>query len=283
MRLALLAATVLASAPPEPAAEGPAPPPPNEPASTERPNPARPTPPRPDVGGADLGFDEDLRPAELGLERQSSGDYHYVDPGGRFSATFNEDGTVTFADPWNRPDRAHPDRGKLGRGGYAGVPGLNPLAGIAMTGPTEWIMLAKGLDPSRTAKSDLLERTHELRTRLAVAWARQRIDERLRTLEAELLGIWTDHTKTRPARRELLFWRWDECDERFAVAPADIPTAAISEIDRYRLEAAQDARERIVRFVRRHLPRTSQHRFTAAELARLNAARSSRAPFDPYR
>lgn len=279
---------------PRPIPEGPAPEGPRAPAAvrydevtvppdaTVGPSPARGAAPAPDVGDAAIEYDNDVVPGELGLVRSGDTDFQYVDPGGRFSATFHDDGTVTFADPWNRPDRAHPDRGRIGRRGYAGVPGLNPLAGIAMTGPTEWIMLAKGIDPSRSAKADLLDRTRALRTQLAIAWSRERIDERLAALDAELLALWADHERTREARRALLFERWDECDERFSVAPPDIPQLAMSEIDRYRLRAASEARTRIVRFVRRHLPPSSGHRYTKAELDQLNARRVSQDRFAPY-
>lgn len=262
--------------------EGPAPPP----APPTRPEGPRaltgPVPPAPDVSDAPLDFADDAAPSQIGLSRSAEGNFDYVDPGGRFAATIHEDGTITFRDPWRRESRTHPDRGEAGGLPIAGLPGLNPLAGLAMNGPTEWAMLARGIDPSRTAKSKLLERTHELRTQMAVAWARARIDERLDALDTELLVLWSDHTLDRARRRELLFERWDECDERFAVAPAGIPDAAVSAIDQYRLDAASTARAKIIGFVRRHVPRTSRHRFTHAELERFNARRVSREPFAPY-
>jgi hypothetical protein len=221
--------------------------------------------------------------AELGLVRQKQGDYVYVDPGGRFSARFSADGTVSFADRWRRPTKGNAQHGGCCALPPGGVPGINPLYGLGMMGPTEWLLRMHGVDLAANAKTELLERTREVRIQLAVAWNLDLLERRLAELEPELLALWTDHEVDVARRRQLLFQRWDECDERFAVDPGDVPADAIVRIDEARRDTAERARRRIEAFIRRHLPRGGTHAYTRAELARLNRERTSRQRFEPYR
>lgn len=220
--------------------------------------------------------------AELGLVRQSDGSYLHVDRGGRFTARFNKDGTVSFADRWRRPggDSQHGQGFKLPPGG---LPGINPLYGMGVTGPSEWILMARGVDLAAKAKTELLEQTHDLRARLAVAWNLDLLERRLGELEPELLNLWADHEVPVDRRKQILFQRWDECDERFDIDPGAVPEDAILKIDEARRETAEKARRRIEAFIRRHLPRGSKHAYTKEELAGLNRRRVSKQSFEPYR
>jgi hypothetical protein len=120
-----------------------------------------------------------------------------------------------------------------------------------------------------------------MRIRLAIENTKQIIEARLDSLEGELLAIW-ESPETPLRRRELLFLRWDECDELVNVAPKGVPAEAISEIDAIRVAAADDARRTIERFIRHHAPPRHEHAYARDELRRLNAHRISAQPFSPY-
>ncbi len=241
----------------------------------------RPPAPRVEPGTFDAG-DDPIIPNHLGLKRQGDGSYVFVDPGGRFSAEFQPDGTVQITDAWRRSSRGKSQSGKWPGLPPRGIRDLNPLVGIRANGPTEWIQMAYHLDPARTAKNDLLNATRPMRIALAIAWSKDRIDERLEAFNPELLEIWSNEDLDLEERRRQLFERWDECDERFAVAPEGVPDEAISEIDKYRLDAANKARRKVEAFVRRHAPQRGKKGFSDAELERLNAKRLSQEPFAPY-
>jgi hypothetical protein len=239
-------------------------------------------PPPPRIAEKPNALDDSGSLAELGLVRQSDGSYLHVDRGGRFTARFEPDGTVSFADRWKRPggDSQHGSGFALPPGG---LPGINPFYGMGITGPTEWILMARGIDLAAKAKTELLEQTLDLRARLAVAWNLDLLERRLGELEPELLHLWSDHEVAVDRRKQVLFQRWDECDERFDVDPGDVPEDAILKIDEARRETAEKARRRIEAFIRRHLPRGSKHAYTREELRELNRRRVSKQSFEPYR
>lgn len=220
---------------------------------------------------------------DLGLRRQRDGGYLYVDPSKRFSATFRPNGTVEFAERLRRPSRQNPGKGTCCALPPGGLPGINPLLGMQMRGPAEWILAAQKKETAATDKRELLERTSELRVALAVSWNVELLKHRFVALEAELLDIWSDQRRTRVARKELLFQLWDDCDETFALDPGDIPMQALGIIDAARADTAVRARRLIEAFLRRHAPGGSPSMFTAQELDDMNRRRTSRERFDPYR
>lgn len=231
-----------------------------------------------------LGFDPTLAPnlradtvAELQLEARDDGSLRYVDRLGRFTADIHPDGTVSFADPWRRPGDKNPERGVCcGRPPRFSFPNFN------MSGPVEWLMYMSDQDPLRREKVELLDRTRTFRTRLAIDFARARIAEALERLDSELTAIWSDPNLSPVQRRALIFARWDECDERFNVAPASLPDAALSVIDAERVAAAEKARRDITRFVAAVAPPGSDEAYSPAELEALNADRLSQEVFAPY-
>lgn len=275
---ALVCATWLVAPPAEvpKKAEGPAPPP-----EAVEPSPA----PAPAPG---LDFDPgsapavDTTPSDLGLIRQEGGAYLYVDPAKRFTAEFAPDGTVHFADRWKRPSSEHPQRGRCCALPAEGFAAVNPLGGMAMKGPIEWLFDLQGADPNAIAKNAILDQTRALRIQLAIAYNLELLDRRLRELPPELLAIWSDDTMNDARKRELLFERWDDCDERFSIQPGDVPDEAVSEIDRVRVETADRARRRIEHFIRRHAPAGRRRGYTKQELKRFNARRVSKQEFSPY-
>jgi hypothetical protein len=221
--------------------------------------------------------------SELGLRRQDDGSYLYLDPGGRFSARLELDGRLLFADRWRRPSASRPERGTCcGRPPEGALPAGNPFWAAPVPGPLEWATRSRGRDPAASAKAQLLEKTRAFRTRLAVAWALDLISTRLAALDGELQAIWNADALPTEDKRRLLFARWDECAERFAVPTEHLPDDAIVRVDEARVEAAMVARAEIAAFVRRHAPSGDPLAYTAEELERLNAKRVSVRPFAPY-
>ncbi|MDC0722746.1 hypothetical protein [Nannocystis bainbridge] len=216
----------------------------------------------------------------LGLKRQRDGTMMYVDAGKRFTAVFNADGSVRFGDRWNRDQN-----GNKVKGSRAALRQIN-MSGLGMSGPSEWLVklqdLLGGPETDAAAKREFLNRTRELRTQLAIEWTLQVLTYRLGTLERELFELWSAGGE--PAkRRELLFQRWDECDETYRVEFAgEVPEEAMSEIDRTRADVAEQARRIIETFVRRQLPRSGPNGYSKRELTDMNGRRTSRQEFRPY-
>ncbi|PCC74851.1 hypothetical protein SAMN02745121_05970 [Nannocystis exedens] len=216
----------------------------------------------------------------LGLTRQRDGTMMYVDAGKRFTAVFNADGTVRFGDRWNRDQHGN----KL-KGSRAAMRQIN-MTGLGISGPSEWLVklqdLLGGPETDAAAKREFLDRTRELRTQMAIEWTLRVLTYRLGTLERELFELWSgagDAAK----KRELIFQRWDECDEAYRVEFAgEVPEEAMSEIDRTRADVAEQARRIIETFVRRQLPRSGPNAFSKRELADMNGRRTSRQEFRPY-
>lgn len=221
---------------------------------------------------------ESKGPVSLGLTRTREGNYLYVDPGKRFTVAINPDGSVRFGDRWGRDQHGQRMKG----GGWA-LRQIGP-SGIGMGGPTEWLRALSEQELDASAKTEFLNLTRELRIQLAVEFTRQLLRTRLGELERELQAISSDATMSLLGRKELLFNRWDECDERFAIGQpgAEVPQEALSEIDRDRLAAADTARRTIEAFIRRQHARGTARGYTAAELAELNKRRLSAQPFAPY-
>jgi hypothetical protein len=189
----------------------------------------------------------------------------YRDPHGRFVATLRSDGRVDFK---NKGAKAS-------------------WTQIGMGGPGDLISAAAGQDPYARIKAKLLEATFEMRLGMAVTFQKQQIDKRLSRLGGELDKIWADQGRDLGARKELLFQRWDECDEPEdgASATAELPgfgPVENSELDDARQDAGTSARRLIEKFIREHAPKGGAEAFTAAEIAEMNRRRASKQKFSPY-
>jgi hypothetical protein len=216
----------------------------------------------------------------LGLRRERDGSFEYVDPHKRFRARIASDGSVQFADRWRRPHPKNPSKGRC-CALPPGASGMNPIVGMTFSGPLEWLIAAQGKDVLARDKAEWMAATREVRTQMAIDFTKQTIAARLSELEDDLAAIWSSDESV-GRKRELLFQRWDECDELVAVAPEGVPAEAISEIDGVRIDAAAKARRRIEAFVRKHAPAGEAAAFAAEELREFNARRVSREPFAPY-
>jgi len=273
-----------------PTVEGPAPPPPRGapegPAQLPGVTGARATSERPWLReGPQEPEPAEGKPGSLGLTRQRDGSVLFVDPGKRFTAAVNPDGSVRFGNRWGRDQHGERMRGSGRALRQIGPSGIGAVGGIGITGPTEWLLALQGQERDAAAKTAFLNQTRELRIQLAVEFTLRLLDTRLGELNQELLGLTADASRDLATRRALLFQRWDECDERLDQGlPADpeLPGEAVSMIDEARLAAADRARRTIEAFIRRQLPRGSARAFTAAELADFNRRRVSVETFDPY-
>lgn len=274
--LALVPALAAAQSPsptPEPEEKLTAPPPPGGKRSIG-------TPPPPRIRPGAVETRE--RPSEVGLARQKDGSFLYVDPGRMFTMTVRPDGRVLFADRHRRASPGNAQHGKIGhkRGSPVLVP-FNPIGGVPMRGPLEFLMQLSGHDLAANAKRAALRETEAFRTQLAVGWTKARVRKRLAELPAELLALWSDDGISASERRRILFDRWDECEDRLGVELDGIPPDAITEVDQVRRAAAENARDEIERFIRRHLA-SGNAGFTESELRKYNDRRVSIRTFDPY-
>jgi hypothetical protein len=195
---------------------------------------------------------------------KENGKLVYRDPSGRFVATLNPDGRVNFR---NKGAKA-------------------TWTNIGMAGPGDVLSAAAGEDPYARLKAALLKATFEMRLGMAVDFQKKQLDKRLSRLEGELDKIWADERRDLASRKELLFQRWDECDEPEEIpAGAELPgfgSVENSELDKARQGAATSARKRILKFIREHAPKGSPEAFSAAELADMNRRRASKQKFEPY-
>jgi hypothetical protein len=222
-------------------------------------------PPDPGVGSGEIQGPAPAAKTDLSFTRDK-GKLMYRDPGGRFVATLRSDGRVDF-------------KNKAGKMSWTDN---------AIGDPSALIRMAAGEDPYARAKAELLKATFDLRLGMAVAFQKKQLDKRLDRLEGELSKIWTDERRDLAARKELLFQRWDECDEPDEAADessAEVPGFGIvenSELDQARHDAATGARTRIEKFIRKHAPTGSAEAFSASDLASMNKRRISKQKFDPY-
>lgn len=205
--------------------------------------------------------------AEAGFKTRRDGSQVFRDTAGRFKATLKADGRLVFKD-------------------MPVAVGRDPLTGapkMGMPGLAEGLRAASGQELYQQEKRRLLEATFDLRLQLAVSFAQDKIDRRLKSLYRELLDQWQDQGRTQAERRRALFQRWDECEEGLPVSLPGFGTASTSELDDLRRTAGAQARETIERFIRRQLPAGSPQAYTADELRSLNASRRSQGRFEPYR
>ncbi|KIG18658.1 hypothetical protein DB30_07673 [Enhygromyxa salina] len=193
----------------------------------------------------------------------------YRHPDGSFMATVQEDGGVQF-------------RNKLIKIRAGSMPGVRRDGEEFVTLTVEHdtvgiVRLARGREPNERVKAELLAATLEMRMEIAEQYQKQRLIEELGELERELDEIWNASARSVAARKELLFLRWDECDE--AASSGD---GEASGIDDSRQGMARAARRKITRFIARVAPQDGPDAFTEQELADMNRRRVSTQVFAPY-
>lgn len=147
-------------------------------------------------------------------------------------------------------------------GGGGGLPLFHGKADL-----TAYLMRKTGVgDAYRSRKLKLLDDTRDERVEIGAA---HRTEQRARAAELvhrNLEALWRT-TPDPAARRAALFTLWDECDEGEGEAG----------------RAGDAARAMVIGWIRTRLPEGSPGAFTADEIARLDAGRTSRRRFAPYR
>lgn len=139
------------------------------------------------------------------------------------------------------------------------------------------------LPEPKSAMIDFLDRTFELRLKMARAAILRRIEAQERELPRRLHDAWSASSLPLPDRRAAILALWDELEP--AQSPhvdPEVEKALVGSVDEARQRAADRARAAIRAFVQRHAPASSNAAFTAEELRRFNAARPVEARFDPY-
>jgi hypothetical protein len=195
---------------------------------------------RGDAGNPLTGKVADEKEERFPLRAIGGGELEYK--GKAFSARIARDGRVSFDDKSLRD--------------FKGLSGGFDI--------TDMIMRAKGNDPYRAEKAAFLKETEGMRKKMAQAALKERIQASLARLPAQLDEIWRDPSRPVAERKHLLYETWKD--------------AALSEADVG--DSAREASVIVENYVRRYLPRGSEHAFTEDELDKLN--RSQRLKFQPY-
>jgi hypothetical protein len=120
-------------------------------------------------------------------------------------------------------------------------------------------------DPYASRKLNMIDDTRDERVTRGGAFRADQLDRSTELVLRSLEQLW--RTERDPVKRRLAaFSLWDECDE--GSGP--------------RGEAGQRARAAIIGWIRTRAPGGSPQGYTAAELERLQARRTSKQPFAPY-
>jgi len=120
-------------------------------------------------------------------------------------------------------------------------------------------------DPFASRKLKLLDATRAERVERGAAHRTEQLDRSAELMAHNLEALWRA-TDDPVARREALFALWDECSE------GDGPAGA----------AGQRARAMVIGWIGAHLPNGSDGAFSADDIVRLDAQRSSNQHFSPY-
>jgi len=129
---------------------------------------------------------------------------------------------------------------------------------------TDALMRAHGMDPYASYKLKILDETREERYQIGKRHNHEVLMRSAQLAQKNIDDLWAKTTDL-AARKEGLFELWDDCLEAG---------------DDDQVFGGRAARVVIVGTIRARL--TGSAAYTANELARLNARKKSRAPFDPY-
>ncbi len=158
---------------------------------------------------------------------------------------------------WNSGLSTTPDQQHSG--------GTVPIAGGSFD-LTAWAMRKAGVgDPYQARKRAVLDSTREERAERGGAYREEQLAKSSEIMRGNLEALWRA-TADLAERRETLFQLWDECVE------GEGPQA----------EAGDRARIQVIGWIRAKLPKDGAGAFTAAEIAALDAKRSSKQHFCPY-
>jgi hypothetical protein len=128
--------------------------------------------------------------------------------------------------------------------------------------------------PNEAAKRKFMRRTDRMRDAMSVRARERRLDAATVRVSADVVAIWRDASVPLSIRKQRIFALWDE---------AEAPVGDTGPLANKRAETETLVRGRIEAAVRLLAPAGSESAFTEVELRELNATRSGRARFEPYR
>jgi hypothetical protein len=120
-------------------------------------------------------------------------------------------------------------------------------------------------DPYSSRKLKILDQTRDERVRIGGEFRAEQLDRSAELVRRNLEALWRS-TPDPAQRREALFTIWDECDEG----------------EDERGAAGERARAMVIGWIRAKLPLGSAGAYSSDDIAKLDAARSSRQHFTPY-
>ena len=219
------------------------------------------------------------KPPRIRSELRPDGPGGYETDDGTFVARTGRDGRVTMRDRSSfnvdlpRPRQLVKDMAR-GLERWADDPGRYAADTSNETRPTiggrfelsDAITRLAGEDPYAARKLAFLERTRGERMKMAAGEKSERLREARRETWGRLTHLWRG-PGTAADKRQLLFMMWDECAESGSAEVVD---------------TARAVRGTIVTFIERRLPAGGRDAYTAEELARYNARRTSTERFAPY-
>ncbi len=258
--------------------------------------------PSPRVAMPSIAVERSESDRELDLQRLPGGRLRHVDREGGFVAIVEPDGRVQFEPivkvkrkrsrvlAWfgglanalqrppgqrDRPELEHdmPPRDDASRRAMALVETVN--WGPYGPGP---VLLSVGgsfdvSGPNAAKQREFMRRTKSMREAMALRFREKELAAATVRVTADVVAIWREESVPLSIRKQRIFALWDEAEAPRGDGPMQDT-----------MEATQlEVRDRIERAVRRLAPAGSEDAFTEAELAELNARRSSRDAFEPYR
>lgn len=185
-----------------------------------------------------------------------------------FTATVDAEGRPHFEDDNFLPKVVRPSLGGLADDPSLGI-WLPPpaLFGIEIDLPlTEWLLILLGDDLGHPGKMAYLEATKDERVRRRAEAHRDRLEQAIVQIDADLRALWAQPAPAEAKRRALLaLWADARTD-----GPDDVVVAGLI------------VRARIARFVRTELPKDHPAAFRPAELVAFNESREVNDRFEPY-
>ncbi len=162
-----------------------------------------------------------------------------------FDAKIHEDGTIEFRDKPNVK--------------VYGLTGSFDVTDAVMAS------LGESLYPHRKMK--LMDESREVRSQMAKTSKAQNLRQAPKHYQKHLRRVWSHPGLSIAERRRALFLLWDECAE----TGGDTVVAS-----------ARAIRTMTLAFIRRTIPKGSEHAYTSSELREFNRTRRSSARFTPY-
>ena len=150
---------------------------------------------------------------------------------------------------------------KADHGDVAGI----PIAGGGFD-VSDAFMRSHGQDPYASKKLKFLDSTRDERVQIGMRYRSEQLAKASEIMRGNLAQVWRS-VGDPAARRLALFELWDEAAE---TGSTEMVAAGIQ------------ARSLVIGWIRARLPEGSADAYGIDELARLNAKRTSKAPFTPY-